>query len=1299
MKYEKQSIFLFYNYVKNFSFLLKTIFIFSIFLISNENDEIRLVIKGQGSHQIFSSESLESNYDIFINEVNKSDACKKICNFTDDINNVTIRFYERNYSCFKMFYKSHNISEIDLTNFDTSKVTNMSRMFCECWNLTSINFNNINTSLVSSMYYTFFGCKSLTSIDLSYFDTSNVITMENMFKDCENLKSINLSQIDFSSIENINSMFQGCNSLEYVDFSNYNPKKINTVNNLFLECRKLNSIIFQNFNTSLITDMSGMFCNCTSLENIDTDKFNTSKVEDMSAMFGNCSKIQSFELSSFDTSNVKNFGGMFYGCYSLIYLDLSNFDTSNALDIHKMFHSCSNLESINISSFDTSKVTTISAMFYICKSLKSIDVSNFNTSNVIDMHSIFTNCAKLTSINLTNFDTSKVTSMFNLFSDCTSLLSIDLSNFDTSNVTDIRSMFKNCVNLTSLNLSNFNTINFTKIDGMFSGCTKLESLDISNFNISNAASFKNMFKDCFSLKYLNLCMFQINENYNNNTNNIKNLFNNFPNDVIYCINDNKTRNFLNLPNKTFTCEDTCYNEIIYTTEIIDTTYHIQTNKMIDLNIDNTTNYQTVEKNDGNSEITYLINSSSVIIDNTYNNNQTTTIKNNIIEYQNESIIDSNNNIKEYNASFVADKFDINEDIKILCDAKNNTYLYNYIIENILPIYNSNKGENMVFKCENNIVQITTQKNELDLIKNRSNNINNTAIVDLGQYEVELKTRYFINENDSLIIIKKEILSTKASEKSVNYEVYEPYNKTKLNLSYCYKNNFTLYVPIELSAELREYYERGKKLGYDIFNKNDPFYHDICTPFDSLSNTDILLCDRVDYIYYHEDIQCQSNCYMSKYSVETKYLECICSPNDKDIYENKKSEQFKPKKFYKVFYDVLRYSNYDIFKCYKLVLNINVVTNNIGSIFVILCFLFYLVCLFYYAFRKLIPLRNQLENDLKKLNIKNDRNFRYNIIDLFFPPIKKKSNVNKVRIVNKNIIKKKVRNIKSKINKPKNKKSSKDSISILSVSRDKKNIVFNFNFNNSDKFSLINESKFKPKSLNIKKNEEYSDFELNELEYKEATKKDKRSLCEIYWANLKREHLIIFTFFNCNDYNLLSIKLCRFIFLFVGDMAFNVFFFSDDSMHKLFISYGKYDFVQQIPQMIYSIIISQIIEVFLCFLSLTDKYIYQLKSNLKSGKYNKDMKNVIKVIKIKLAYFFVFTFLFLILYWYIISVFCAVYRNTQLIFIKDSLYSFGIGLVYPLFFYFISAIFRICALRDAQKNSECLYKFSDLIPLF
>jgi len=204
---------------------------------------------------------------------------------------------------------------------------------------------------------------------------------------------------------------------------------------------------------------------------------------------------------------------------------------------------------------------------------------------------------------------------------------------------------------------------------------------------------------------------------------------------------------------------------------------------------------------------------------------------------------------------------------------------------------------------------------------------------------------------------------------------------------------------------------------------------------------------------------------------------------------------------------------------------------------------------------------------------------------------------------------------------------------------------------------------------------------------------------MYWATLKREHLIIFTFFNCDDYNLLTIKLSRFIFLFVGDMALNVFFFSDDSMHRLFLNYGKYDFYQQIPQIVYSTIFSQIIEVFLCFLSLTDKYFYQLKYNFINGKKNENIK-VIKVIHRKLFFFYLFTFIFFCFYWYLISVFCAVYRNTQKHFVKDSLISFSIGLLYPFVFYFISSSLRICAIKDKeQKQFECIYKFSDIIPFF
>ena len=63
------------------------------------------------------------------------------------------------------------------------------------------------------------------------------------------------------------------------------------------------------------------------------------------------------------------------------------------------------------------------------------------------------------------------------------------------------------------------------------------------------------------------------------------------------------------------------------------------------------------------------------------------------------------------------------------------------------------------------------------------------------------------------------------------------------------------------------------------------------------------------------------------------------------------------------------------------------------------------------------------------------------------------------------------------------------------------------------------------------------------------------------------------------------------------------------------------------------------------------------------------------------------------------VFCGVYKNTQITFIKDTVISFAINLIYPFIFYFISACFRICSLKYKKKNYKCLYSFSYIIPFF
>ena len=214
--------------------------------------------------------------------------------------------------------------------------------------------------------------------------------------------------------------------------------------------------------------------------------------------------------------------------------------------------------------------------------------------------------------------------------------------------------------------------------------------------------------------------------------------------------------------------------------------------------------------------------------------------------------------------------------------------------------------------------------------------------------------------------------------------------------------------------------------------------------------------------------------------------------------------------------------------------------------------------------------------------------------------------------------------------------------------------------------------------------------MNNLAYEKAVDLDKRTFIQIYWSRLKSKHLIIYTFVSCNDHNLVYIKISRFLFLVCTSMAMNVIFFFDSSMHKIYIDYGKYNFIQQIPQIIYSSLVSLIIEILIGILSFTDKNIYEIRQlkEFSSEKINK----IFKKIKIKLIVYFVVTFIFFLFYWYLISSFCAVYNNTQIIYLKDFITSFCLGLLYPFLIQLCFAFLRIFSLRKNNKFRSLLYKF-------
>ena len=170
----------------------------------------------------------------------------------------------------------------------------------------------------------------------------------------------------------------------------------------------------------------------------------------------------------------------------------------------------------------------------------------------------------------------------------------------------------------------------------------------------------------------------------------------------------------------------------------------------------------------------------------------------------------------------------------------------------------------------------------------------------------------------------------------------------------------------------------------------------------------------------------------------------------------------------------------------------------------------------------------------------------------------------------------------------------------------------------------------------------------------------------------------------------------FFFSFSLDFTINTLFFNDDTMHKIYEDKGKFNFLFQIPQILYSTIISRIIDSIIKTLALSQDIIVGLKQEKEMKDLDKKHKIIVKKLKIKFILFFIIAFIFLGFFLYYISCFCGIYTNTQTHLIKDSSLSFIIGLLYPFGLYLIPGIFRISALNSEKPNRKCIYNFSSFV---
>ena len=319
------------------------------------------------------------------------------------------------------------------------------------------------------------------------------------------------------------------------------------------------------------------------------------------------------------------------------------------------------------------------------------------------------------------------------------------------------------------------------------------------------------------------------------------------------------------------------------------------------------------------------------------------------ERKSSDIITDNIEIKETTKNNICS---YDELLKNNCtlEVHNNTNFYNQIINEIIQSY-PDSGKSVVIKAENDyIYQVTTLNNELSSLNGTIDNPYNLSIIDLGECEDIIRDEYNISENVNLIFLKYEKMTEVVSKRDVQYEVYHSITKDKLNISICDNTPIIIYIPVSYSEETQERYIELNNQGYDLFNREDSFYNDLCTPFKSNSGTDVGLNDRrIDYYKkYNNNTECQQNCKYEQYNVDIGYLKCKCNADDGNI-EFKKKEKFENNVLYKSFYDTLKNSNYKVVKCYNLVFNSKIILKNYGNILVLAYFFIYFIFFLYFIF--------------------------------------------------------------------------------------------------------------------------------------------------------------------------------------------------------------------------------------------------------------------------------------------------------------------------------------------------------------
>ena len=1081
-------------------------------------------------------------------------------------------------------------------------------------------------------------------------------------------------------LQSIAFLFFGIKQIYTVDFSNFDTAGIIDMTSMFNGCVNLKSIKFGNFNTSLVESMNDMFCECSSLTSLDLRMFNTSSVKAMRNMFKNCTSLVSIDLSSFDTTKVVNMEGMFENDKSLISLDLSNFNISETKVLNNFLSGCKSLVFINLNSL---------------VEYKDVVIFNMITSDLKDI--IF--C-------IDDQQSNKIFSAFQEYSQ-----NNDCDNICFSETKKIILGKKMCIDDCSKDTTYKYEYNNICYDHEISENVETENLESSENKESEETINKEETDSSKTNENTEITEKEETENLKTNENTQitekEETENSKTNENIEITEKEETENSKTNENTQITeieksLDITENSEQIEITERIESkneeseiiTENIEetekvenTEKIEKTEVEETENSKTIEntekeetsENDEKTEIVNTQDSTQNIKNNTETqnpiekNHESTEITINTDELNNKNI----ELLEDFSAEeFFKDSSTLNSEIPFVKDKLIESIkeqLMNGSLNILLLNVTDGEKKDLIAQDKNTIYQITTTENQ------NNNEYNNISTVNLGDCEDRLKGIYGIDKNLSLIIFKIDYYKEGLLIPVIGYEIYNPINKSLLNLSYCEDILIKLNIPVSINEN-------------NVF-KHDPnseYYTDECFAYTTEKGTDILLDDRKSEYVDNNYSLCELNCNFSGYNEDTKKAICECETKTKiglisDIINNENvlSNDFSGDN---------SASNVITMKCAHTLFTKEGLITNIGNYLLVFTFLFFLVSAIIFYKCGYAIIQNNI-TDILEFKKKKKKN-----IDIFSKTNKIKKYKHK-KLTKKNFVsnpkKRKSKQIKIEKQIKNNHHNSSSKLEFKNT-----NIIFNIGKPNKKQKTLKPKRKSykamdakNEKSFSILKNNE---FELNSLNYNDALYYDKRTFCQYYLSVLKYNNMILFSFYPVEDYNLKIIKISLFFLTFDIYFFINSLFFNNSSIHQIYEDDGAYNFSYFISKIFYSFLISYYIIVIIKYIFLSQKNLLELKNEEKLTKIDEKVVKTRRCLVIKYITFYILSFVFLSFFWYYLSSFCAVYKNSQFYVIENTFISFFISLLYPILFNLLTCIIRLFSLRKEEQMNKCIYKISQFL---